>query len=135
MVAPEELINKPLNLMSFNKVSDQMSQKELREEIDRLAQRGYDLTRLKVDYHVKWAHALSPLVMVLLGLPFAFKLGRKGSLYGIGISLVLILVYWAAFATFSAMGLVNILDPLFAAWAPNVLFGLLGAYLMLFIKT
>ena len=39
-----------------------------------------------------------PLVMVLLGLPFAFKVGRRGSLYGVGVALLLVLVYWATFA-------------------------------------
>jgi lipopolysaccharide export LptBFGC system permease protein LptF len=73
--------------------------------------------------------------MVLLGLPFAFKVGRRGSLYGIGVALLLVLVYWAVLAIFNALGLETLLDPRVAAWAPNVLFGLLGVYLMLYIKT
>jgi lipopolysaccharide export LptBFGC system permease protein LptF len=73
--------------------------------------------------------------MVLLGLPFAFKVGRRGSLYGIGVALLLVLVYWAVFATFNAMGLENLLEPRAAAWGPNVLFGLLGIYLLLYVKT
>jgi LPS export ABC transporter permease LptG/LPS export ABC transporter permease LptF len=135
LIPPEDLINEKLNMMSLSNVSESMSREDLKAEIARLAERGYDLTRLKVDLHAKWAHAFSPVVMVLLGLPFAFKVGRKGSLYGIGVALVLVLVYWATFATFNALGLVNILDPFVAAWAPNILFMLIGSYLMLYIKT
>ena len=45
------------------------------------------------------------------------------------------LVYWAAFAVFNALGLETILEPIYAAWAPNVLFGLLGTYLLLYVRT
>ena len=75
------------------------------------------------------------VVMVLLGLPFAFKVGRRGSLYGIGVALLLVLVYWAVLAIFNALGLEALFDPWVAAWAPNVLFGLFGFYLMLYVKT
>ena len=108
---------------------------ELGTEIRQLEQRGYDTTRLRVQYHAKWARPWSPLVMVLLGLPFAFKVGRRGSMYGVGVSLLLVLIYWGTFALFNALGLETLLDPLFAAWAPNVLFALIGGYLMLYIKT
>ena len=71
----------------------------------------------------------------LIGLPFAFKVGKRGSLYGIGVALILVLVYWAAYAMFNALGLEAILPATVAAWAPNVLFGLLGTYLMLYVRT
>ena len=114
---------------------EQMSLKELGQQIDALQNSGYDITNLRVAYHGKFAHAMAPLVMVLLGLPFAFRVGRRGSLYGIGVALILVLVYWATFAVFNALGLEALLRPLVATWAPNLLFGLLGFYLMLYIRT
>jgi LPS export ABC transporter permease LptG len=108
---------------------------ELRREIRSLRSSGYDITKLHVAYHAKFARALSPLVMVLLGLPFAFKIGRRGSLYGVGVALVLVLVYWATFAIFNALGEEALLRPSVAAWAPNGLYGLLGAYLLLYVRT
>ena len=73
--------------------------------------------------------------MLLLGLPFAFQVGRRGSLYGIGVAILLIVVYWATMATFQALGLETILPPVLAAWAPNILYGLLGSYLLLYVRT
>ena len=67
-------------------------EEELARELESLEAHGYDLTRLKVDYHSKFAHPFAPFVMVLLGLPFAFKIGRRGSMYGIGVALLLVLV-------------------------------------------
>ncbi len=132
---PENFISKEISLTSIGDLPEQMSLKELRGQILTLDDSGYDTTQLRVAFHGKLAQALSPLVMVLLGLPFAFKVGKRGSLYGIGVALLLVLVYWAVFAIFNALGLENLLEPSVAAWGPNVLFGLLGVYLMLYVRT
>jgi lipopolysaccharide export system permease protein len=71
------------------------------------------------------------MVMVILGLPFAFRSGKKGSLYGIGLGIGLVVVYYAAFAVLSALGQIGLFPPFLAAWAPNILFAGLGAYMML----
>lgn len=114
---------------------EQMSVAALSEQIDTLHNSGYDITKLHVAYYRKFAQSLAPLVMVLLGLPFAFRVGRRGSLYGIGVALLLVLVYWATFAVFNALGLETLLPPAVAAWAPNALYGLLGVYLLLYVRT
>lgn len=113
----------------------QLSVEQLSERIGSLEARGYDATTLRVALHGKIARSATPLVMVLLGLPFAFRVGRRGSLYGIGIALVVVLVYWAVLAMFNALGSEAFLDARIAAWAPNILFALVGAYMMLFIRT
>jgi lipopolysaccharide export LptBFGC system permease protein LptF len=107
----------------------------LKAEILSLRQSGYDTTRLEVSYFGRFSRPLTPLVMVMLGLPFAFRIGRKGSLYGIGVAILLVILYWATFAIFNAMGLETILPPFLAAWAPNIFYGLLGATLMLYVRT
>jgi lipopolysaccharide export LptBFGC system permease protein LptF len=96
---------------------------------------GYDTTQLKVAYYARTAFPFTPLVMVLIGLPFAFRMGRKGSLYGIGISFGLVMVYWGLFAVFNALGLEGVVRPVVAAWAPNLLFGMSGAYLLLSVRS
>ncbi len=114
---------------------DQMSVAEIREQVRSLRDSGYDTTRLEVAFHSRIAQPLTPFVMVLLGLPFAFQVGRRGSLYGIGIALLLVIVYWATFAVFNALGFETVLPPVLASWAPNVLYGLLGSYLLLYVRT
>jgi LPS export ABC transporter permease LptG/LPS export ABC transporter permease LptF len=120
---------------SATSMADQMSVKQIRTQIESLRDSGYDATRLQVAYFAKFAQPATPLVMVILGLPFAFRVGRRGSLYGIGVALGLVVIYWSVFAVFRALGFETILPPLLAAWAPNVLFTLLGLYLMLYIRT
>ncbi len=118
-----------------DELPDLMSIEELGQQISSLRNSGYDITKPLVAYHRKFAQSVSPVVMVLLGLPFAFQVGRRGSLYGIGVALLLVLLYWATFAVFNALGLETLLPPALAAWAPNLLYGLLGIYLLLYLRT
>ena len=73
--------------------------------------------------------------MTFLALPFAFRLGRRGTLYGVGLGIALAVVQLAAFAFTSTLGSAGALDPLVAVWSPNVAFILLGLYLFLGTRT
>ena len=133
---PPENFNRPERLrLAGNDLAEQVSLEELREQIVELGRSGYDTTRLRVQFWQKTASSFTPLVMVLIGLPFAFKVGRRGSMYGVGVGLLLAIVFWATAAIFNALGLETILPPFLAAWSPNVIFGAIGAYFFLFIPT
>jgi len=134
LAVPGDLVTQQQRLASRD-LPDQMSLSELTEQIEILGNSGYDITKLRMAYYGKFSQATAPLVMVLLGLPFAFKVGRRGSLYGVGVALILVLAYWTTFAIFNALGLQTMLSPAVAAWGPNVLFGMLGSYLMLYVRT
>ena len=73
--------------------------------------------------------------MTLIAVPFAVTTGRRGALYGIGVGIVLAMVYWTANNLFAAVGSAGILAPALAAWAPNLLFGAGAAYLLLTVRT
>ena len=42
--------------------------------------------------------------MTLLAVPFAVTTGRRGALYGIGVGIVLAIVYWMMLSVFGALG-------------------------------
>jgi len=133
---PPENFTRPERMrIAGNDLAEQVSLEELRDQIADLARSGYDTTRLKVQFWQKTASSFTPFVMVLLGLPFAFKVGRRGSMYGVGVGLLLAIVFWATAAIFNALGLEAILPPFLAAWSPNVIFAAIGAYFFLFIPT
>ncbi|HEX4825624.1 MAG TPA: LptF/LptG family permease [Candidatus Polarisedimenticolaceae bacterium] len=131
---PETFARKEQTLVASD-LPEQTSIADLRQEIEMLAKGGYDTTRLKVDLWQKTSSVVTPLVTVILGLPFAFKVGRRGSMYGVGVGLILAIVFWAVAAISNALGLETILAPFLSAWAPDVLFAVIGIYLLLFIPT
>jgi lipopolysaccharide export LptBFGC system permease protein LptF len=90
---------------------------------------------LRVQLHNKVAYPMISLVMALVAFPFAFRLGRQGALYGIGLSVVLGIVFIGIYAFFSTLGETAALPPLVAVWSPNLLFSLLAVYLFLGVRT
>lgn len=122
-------------LMGSSRLPEQTNIVDLWTQTRELERAGYDVTGLLVGLYEKIAYPLTPLVMVLLGLPFAFRIGRRGSLYGIGVALGMVIAYWAVFAFFQSLGREGLLSPLLAAGAPNALFALAGAYLFLTLRS
>jgi lipopolysaccharide export LptBFGC system permease protein LptF len=128
-------IERPEYFKREEKPSDTMRFGELQAYIRSLAARGFDVARLRVQLHRKLAFPMVGLVMTLLAVPFSFVVARRGALYGIGIAIVIAIVYWAVLATFEALGNNALLHPSLAAWAPNLIFGSAGLYLILTLET
>jgi LPS export ABC transporter permease LptG/LPS export ABC transporter permease LptF len=108
---------------------------ELRAHISSLEALGLDVTALRVQLHRKLAFPAVAVIMTLIGIPFAFVVARRGALYGVGVSILVAIVYWACLAIFDALGTSAALPAMLAAWAPNLLFGAAGFYLMLGLDT
>jgi len=108
---------------------------QLRTYIAELRASGYDVLEHEVGLHRKIAFPFVTLVMTLIAVPFAVTTGRRGAMYGIGVGIVLALTYWTMISVFAAFGLGGLIDPMLAAWAPNLVFGAAAAYLLLTVRT
>lgn len=115
--------------------SYQMNWWELQTYIVGLQQAGFDVARLTVHWHRKFAFPLLAPIIVFLGIPFAFLVGTRGALGGVAAAIAIGIVYWAASALFEALGAVGQLPPLLAAWAPDLIFAFLGTYFFLKMPT
>ncbi len=113
----------------------QMSYAELSQYVQELEERSFDTVRFRVDLQYKLSFPLVALIMTLLGIPFAFSLGRRGTLVGIGLSIVIAIVYWGAIGIFQGLGYVGYLSVFLSAWGPNLIFGLAGLYLLFTLRT
>jgi LPS export ABC transporter permease LptF/LPS export ABC transporter permease LptG len=112
-----------------------LSYGQLKEHIAELEQSGQEVPDLKVKLHSKFSSPAISFVMGLVALPFAFRLGRRGALYGIGIGVMLGMVFLAAVAFSEVLGETETLPPLLAAWSPAVAFSLLSLYAFLGVET
>ncbi len=113
----------------------QMTYGQLRTYIGELRASGYDVREDEVALHRKIAFPFVTLVMTLIGVPFAVTTGRRGALYGVGVGIVLALVYWTMISVFAAFGAGGAMPPALAAWAPNLIFGASAVYLLLTVRT
>jgi len=117
------------------KAPDQMNYQELKQYIDDIEERNFDTTRFKVDLNYKLSFPLACLIMTLLAIPFAFSMGKKGTLVGIGLSVIIAIVYWGMIGIFKNLGYVNYLNAFFASWGPNLIFGMIGMFLLFTRRT
>jgi LPS export ABC transporter permease LptG/LPS export ABC transporter permease LptF len=117
------------------KEPDQMSYGELKDYIEEIEERGFETQKFKVALNYKISFPIVSLIMTLLGIPFAFSMGKRGTLVGIGLSLVIAMIYWGAIAIFRGLGEANYLNVYLAAWGPNLIFGLIGLYLVFTLRT
>jgi len=115
--------------------SSEMNYAELRRYIHDLQQSGFDVVRLRVQLQEKFAYPLITLVMAILAVPFALSAGRRGAITGVAVGVGIAVVYQVVFRLFEAMGNISQLPPLLAAWSPDLLFGLVGGYLLLKVPT
>jgi len=130
-----EINETPLYFKKEVRQSSQMSYQELKKHIEDLKQSGFDVVRLTVALHKKVAFPLVPLIMGMIAVPFAFSTGKRGSLYGIGLSIFIGISYWVFQGFFEQLGSAGKLTPLLAAWAPNLIFGAGGIHLLFTIRT
>ena len=117
------------------KSPEQMNYAELNHLVGDLSRKGYDTQEMRVDLYSKTSFPLVPLTLVIIGLPFCFKIGKRGSLYGVGIAILIAALYFLAFSATSALGETGMMPAFLAAWAPNILFAGAGAYLLLHTAT
>lgn len=80
-------------------------------------------------WHYRWALPFACLVTVLLAAPLAIHFSRRGPGGGIFLAVVLSALMLLLSNIVLAFGEAGLIQPVAAAWLPNLAFALLGAYL------
>jgi lipopolysaccharide export LptBFGC system permease protein LptF len=84
---------------------------------------------LDTQWHARWAAPWTCLVVVLIAVPFGVAPGRRNLFYGVAGSIGLAFVYFVLQRLGFAMGQSGEVPGWAAAWAPNAMFGLAGAWM------
>ncbi|MEP6802230.1 MAG: LptF/LptG family permease [Acidobacteriota bacterium] len=115
--------------------ADEMRFRELQRYARRLKASGYPTGVLDTALQAKLSTPLLIPLLALLAVPFAFRIGKKGTLAGIGVGLALGMVFLIAGAFFTKVGEVGALPALLAAWSPDVLAATAATWLLLRLRT
>ncbi len=117
------------------KLPDAMRYGELRDYLEEVKASGQAAPELEVELYKKLSFPFISLVMALVALPFSFRLGRRGTLYGVGLGVVLGMVFFGLFAFSSTLGETGALPALLAVWSPSLAFAMFSLYLLLGVRT
>lgn len=107
--------------------------RELRERIKALEESRAvdpnDLRKLKVDFYSKLSIPFASFAFVFIAAPLGLKQQRAGSSIGLGLSVIIIFIYYIVQSVFRGLGL-SVLDPALAAWLPDILLCMIGVWLV-----
>jgi len=131
----QELDEPPDYFLKKLEQDKQMNFQELGAYISDLQQSGFDTVRLRVQLQKKFSVPLFALIMAMISVPFAFLVGNRGAMAGIGVSIGVAMAYWGIGQLFEQIGNANQLPPSLAAWSPDVLFALAGTYMLLRMRS
>jgi LPS export ABC transporter permease LptF/LPS export ABC transporter permease LptG len=130
-----ELSEDPSYFKKEVKQYSEMNYEELRRYIRDLQQSGFDVVRLRVQLNQKLSYPLITLIMAGIAIPFSLSAAKKGAITGVAVAVGIAVVYTIVSRLSEAMGDISLLPPTLAAWSPDLIFSLVGAYLILKIPT
>ncbi len=132
---PMDLGKTPDDFRIVESKKEELSFRELRNLARKFREEGYDATRYRVDMHARLAGPFACLIMAFLGIPFALQKGRHSSIaLGIAVSVGIGVTFFILQSIAIALGYSAVLPPLVAAWSANLLFCLVGFWLILSVR-
>jgi lipopolysaccharide export LptBFGC system permease protein LptF len=85
--------------------------------------------------HEKLSYPLITLIVAILAIPFSMSTGKRGAITGVAVGIGVVVFYIVVTRFFEAMGNQSLLPAALAAWAPDLIFVLVGGYLILKVPT
>jgi lipopolysaccharide export system permease protein len=129
------LIEDPEDLLADPRDPEMMRYAEVGRFIGAIERSGGNAAGLRVERAQKLALPAAVIVIILFGAPLVTSAGRGGTAYGVGISLGITIVYMLMFRVGKAIGSSGAVDPIWAAWTPNLVFLAAGLVLMARVRT
>ncbi len=83
-----------------------------------------------VKYHTKLSFPVACLIVILIGVPLSAQKKRSGIALEAGISILVGFLYMGVQQVFGTLGYKGAVNPVLAAWMPNVIFFIVGAVML-----
>ena len=108
---------------------DQMTITDLYRMIRIYEKRGMDAGKLWMILHLRISVPWACLILGIVGAALGSRPQRSGSSVGLGLSVIIVFVYYVIMSFSKSLGEAEYLPPLFAAWIANAVFLAIGLVL------
>jgi len=108
----------------------EMSIDEIEAKIDKMKKEGKNTASQEVELHRRFSVPFACIVFAIIGVPMGIQPSRSGRSHGFVFSILIFLGYYIALTASEMFAVSGALPPFLAGWAPNVLFGSFGIYLL-----
>lgn len=123
-------VSHPDAFLAEDLATDHLPYRELQRRIATIEAAGHRDPALHVALEARVALPFASLVTVLIGLPFAFRKANQSPWASTAIALAIAVVYLVATRFFGSLGDAELIDPVLAAWSPNLFFSLASIFLL-----
>ncbi len=120
----------PKKIIQGQKDADEMTIKELHEQINIMKSQYVDTKKLETELYQRFTIPMASLVFALIGAPLGIQPNRSSSSIGFGISIIIIFIYYTLMTLSGAIGQNSFIPPAVAVWIPNIVGLLVGCYLI-----
>jgi lipopolysaccharide export system permease protein len=125
-------VNQDLLRPVAQKNTEQMNAAELGKMIASFKNSGLKISALVVDLYMKYSVPLTCFVFALIGIPLSLVGIRSNRTWGMILCIVLMFTFYVFASVFRSFGRGDFVPPFFAAWGPQLLFGMWGTGLLFF---
>ena len=124
---PNQIANQSLQITN----PEDLSRAEIKDRLDSGQLSPQQKNLFTATYAAKLARPFTAFVFTLIAVPFGLRPVRGGGVgLGFGLAIVIVFVYYVISTVFLTIGSVSTVLAGPAAWAPNVIFTLIGARLL-----
>ncbi|MFP4017138.1 MAG: LptF/LptG family permease [Halanaerobiales bacterium] len=118
------------NFFGEQRTTAEMSRKRLGKNIRLFQRSGIEVRPLLVDYHLKLSMPLTALIFILIGTPLSLS-SKDSPAASYIFTVIIVFLYYLILSLSRSFGKNGSIDPLFAAWLPNIFFGGIGLMLLI----
>ena len=124
-------IESPDRIAELDRDTDEMTLWELSEYIAVMRSQGRDVFEERVFWHQKISVPFASFIFALMAAPLGMKPKRQGgSATGMGLSVIIIFIYYGLMTLGDAMGSQGAISPWLGAWLQNIVFAGVGSVLL-----
>lgn len=120
----------PKQLLRDQKKADEMTMKELRQQIRVMKSQYVDTRKFETELYQRLTIPFASFIFALIGTPLGLQPNRTSSSIGFGISIIIIFIYYSIMTVSSALGQGGVMPPMLAAWIPNIIGVIVGTILI-----
>ena len=120
----------PREISWEQKSINEMTLGELRGYVKVLERQKLPTSDLWTEIYMRFAIPLASFVFALLGAPLGTQRQRSGSSIGMGISVIVIFMYYGIMAFATGLGKGGVIPPLLAAMLPNIICFVAGIFML-----
>lgn len=120
----------PKSIARAQKKAEEMTISELKQYIKALKREYVKASKYETELYQRITIPIASFVFAMIGAPLGLQPHRTSSSIGLGLSIIIIFIYYIVMTVFTALGQGGAINPLFAAWIPNLIGIIAGIFLI-----